>query len=186
MEKLKKTYAVITKIYDFLDDMIIENIKCIMGIIMIVSMSINVFSRWIVGRSFGELDEICLLAYVWLIFIGMRKLYRTDGHLRMTFIVDHLPPVPRQILELINALIIGTVSGYMGYLSVKLMLRSFKRTLNVTHIPYAFAHLAFVIGFTTLTVCVIIEIIRKIVLLSEHKSAEPETTSQEMNTEGLL
>ncbi len=186
MEKLKKTYAVITKIYDFLDDTIIENVKCIMGIIMVVSMSVNVFSRWIVGRSFGELDEICLLSYVWLIFIGMRKLYRTDGHLRMTFIVDHLPPVPRQILELINALIIGTVSGYMGYLSVKLMLRSFKRTLNVTHIPYAFAHLAFVIGFITLTVCVFIDVIRRIVLLHEHKSVESETTGQDLNTEGML
>lgn len=186
MDKWKKIYAGITKIYDFLDDRIIENIQCIMGIIMVVSMSVNVFSRWIVGRSFGELDEICLLAYVWLIFIGMRKLYRTDGHLRMTFIVDHLPPVPKQILEIVNALIIGTVSGYMGYLSVKLMLRSFKRTLNVTHIPYAVAHLAFVIGFITLALCVLFDVIRRVVLLCEHKNADDETPGQSLSTEGLL
>ena len=33
------------------------------------------------------------------------------------------------------------------------MIKSFNRTLNITHIPYSYTHLAFLIGFSILALC---------------------------------
>lgn len=163
MRFLQKALAVIVKIYDFIDNKIILNLQAIMAGIMVVCMTVNIVSRWIISRSLGELDEIALIAYLYLIFIGMCRLYRTDGNIAMNFFTERLHGLPKKLLLLFDMLVIGAVSGYMSYLSYKLMMKSFNRTLNITHIPYSYTHLAFLIGFSLLALCTLFNIIRQII-----------------------
>ena len=182
MNSLQKFYAAVVKIFDFIDDKIILNLQAIMGGIMVVCMTVNIVSRWIISRSLGELDEIALIAYLYLIFIGMCRLYRTDGNIAMTFFTERLHGLAKKILLLFDMLVVCSVSGYMTYLAYKLMMKSFNRTLNITHIPYSYTHLAFVIGFSLLALCTLFNIIRQIitivspdtglpVLVKEHESS---------------
>ena len=173
MSFLQKAYSIIVKVFNFIDDKIILNLQAIMAGIMVICMSINIVSRWTIHHSLGELDEIALIAYLYLIFIGMCRLYRTDGNIAMNFFTERLHGLPKKLLLLFDMLVIGSVSGYMTYLSYKIMMKSFNRTLNITHIPYSFTHLAFLIGFSLLALCSLFNIIRQVITIFAPQSEIP-------------
>ncbi len=153
MQLLQKIYIVMIKVFDFIDDKILMNIQWIMAAMMVICMAVNLVARWIIGRSLGELDEIALIGYLYLIFLGMCKLYRTDGNITMNFFIERLHGVAKKLLLLFDAIVVSAVSTYMTILSYRIMIKSFNRTLNITHIPYSYTHLAFLIGFSILALC---------------------------------
>ena len=146
-------------------DKVVDIIGSVAVLVTILSTSFNIFSRWFVGRSFGQLDEISLIAFVWTIYIGMGVLYNKNEHICMDFILNKLPRVPKLILTLIDMLIELGISVLVTVLAIKLMSRSFIRTTNVIHLPYAYLQLSIAIGFGLLAAVLIAKIIGIIVAL---------------------
>lgn len=136
-------------------DRTVDIIGSFMVLVTIVCTSINIFSRWIIGRSLGQLDEISLMAFVWTVYVGMGLLYTRNEHISMDFIINKLPYTARIILTIVDILIELVVSVLVNYLAIKLMSRSFIRTTNVTHVPYAYLQASIAIGFFLLTISLI-------------------------------
>lgn len=139
--------------------MVVDIIGSVAVLVTILSTSFNIFSRWFVGRSFGQLDEISLIAFVWTIYIGMGVLYNKNEHICMDFILNKLPRVPKLILTLIDMLIELGITVLVTVLAIKLMSRSFIRTTNVIHLPYACLQLSIAIGFGLLAATLIAKMI---------------------------
>ena len=146
------------KISDCIDK-VVDIIGSVAVLVTILSTSFNIFSRWFVGRSFGQLDEISLIAFVWTIYIGMGVLYNKNEHICMDFILNKLPRVPKLILTLIDMLIELGITVLVTVLALKLMSRSFIRTTNVIHLPYAYLQLSIAIGFGFLAATLIAKMI---------------------------
>lgn len=142
------------RLFDKIDG-IIELLGKISVLLIIGCTSVNIALRWTIGRSIGELDEISLMAFVWTIYIGMGLLNNYNEHICMDFIVNRLPGKGRIVLTLADMVIELIISGAITYLAFKLMCKSWNRTLNVTHVPYSFMHLAILIGFALLMVSVL-------------------------------
>ena len=77
----------------------------------------------------------------------------------MDFILNKLPRVPKLILTLIDMLIELGISVLVTVLAIKLMSRSFIRTTNVIHLPYAYLQLSIAIGFGFLAATLIAKMI---------------------------
>lgn len=133
-------------------DKVIDVIVIISSAMMVLSLGSNVALRLVTGREVPALNEIALMSFLWVTYVCGGQLYRINAHIRIDFILSHLPPKARDILEVFNTALGVAVTGYVGFLSWKLMLRSFNRTLNVTHVPYSFMHLALGIGFTIMAI----------------------------------
>ena len=141
-------------------DQVINVIGSLMVLTTIVCTTINIFSRWIIGRSLGQLDELSLIAFVWAIYVGVGMLYNRGEHICMDFIILRLPYKPRVVLTILNTMIELVLSVLVTVLTVMLMSRSFIRTTNVNHIPYAFLQLSIGIGFGLLVLSLIAKMIR--------------------------
>ena len=141
-------------------DRVIDFVGSLMVLTTIVCTSINIFSRWIIGRSLGQLDEISLMAFVWAVYIGMGVLYNNDEHITMDFVLRKLPPKSRLVLTVIDIIIQMVVCVLVTFLAVKLMGRSFIRTTNVCHVPYAFLQLSIAIGFALMMMSLVAKLIK--------------------------
>ena len=86
------------KISDCIDK-VVDIIGSVAVLVTILSTSFNIFSRWFVGRSFGQLDEISLIAFVWTIYIGMGVLYNKNEHICMDFILNKLEVFTNPLLK---------------------------------------------------------------------------------------
>ena len=167
----KKISAKIDKVVDF--------IGSTMVLITILCTTINIFSRWIIGRSLGELDELSLIAFVWAIYIGMGTLYNTNEHICMDFVIQKLPYKPKLVLTIIDLIIELGMSVLISVLAFKLMSHSFIRTTNVNHIPYAFLQAAIAIGFVLLFISLLAKAIKIISKLIHKENPFDEETAGE-------
>lgn len=158
-------------------DKVVDFIGCTMVLLTILCTTINIFSRWTIGRSLGELDEISLMAFVWAIYIGMGTLYNRNEHICMDFILQKLPYRPKLILTFVDLIIEFGISALVSYLAFSLMSRSFIRTTNVTHVPYAFLQASIALGFLLLCLSLLVKagtILSKLIHKKDPFCDEPE------------
>lgn len=160
------------KVYKTIDK-VIDVIVIISSAVMVLSLLLNVSSRLVIGREIPVMNEIALMSFLWVTYVCGGQLYRINAHIRIDFVLSHLPPRAREILEVINSALGVAVTGYISFLAWKLMGKSFKRTLNITHVPYAYMHLAIGIGFTCMTLYALGDFIIQIINLKRKDDPLP-------------
>lgn len=82
------------KIFVLLDKAIAAIVRWII-IVMMAMMTILVFLqvlfRYLFDTPLGWSEEVARFAFVWLSFLGAASLVRSDGHIRVSLLVDALP-----------------------------------------------------------------------------------------------
>lgn len=67
--------------------------------VMVVSLLLGVFYRYVLGDSLAWSDEVASLAFTWTIFLFASALVREGGHVRITLLVDALPGLLSEVIE---------------------------------------------------------------------------------------
>ncbi|TGN41847.1 TRAP transporter small permease [Marinobacter confluentis] len=69
------------------------------ALIMVASLLLGVFYRYVLEDSLIWNDEVASLAFTWTIFLFASALVREGGHVRVTLLVDALPPLLAELTE---------------------------------------------------------------------------------------
>lgn len=69
------------------------------ALVMVFSLLIGVFFRYVLGDSLAWSDEVAALAFTWTVFLFASALVREGGHVRVTLLIDALPPMVAEVLE---------------------------------------------------------------------------------------
>ncbi|MCL7945432.1 TRAP transporter small permease [Marinobacter sp. ATCH36] len=69
------------------------------ALIMVSSLLLGVFYRYALEDALVWSDEIAALAFTWTVFLFASSLVREGGHVRVTLLIDALPPLISEILE---------------------------------------------------------------------------------------
>jgi len=93
---------------------------------VVVTVSMNVFGRFLFSYSFAWAQEISRLFFVWMVLLGAGLASLTSEHVAVTLFKDKAPPVLQKIFAVLAAAIIyavcicilvgfdGIISGYVG------------------------------------------------------------------------
>lgn len=73
-------------------------------LIMLFVLTLQVFSRYLLGQALSWSEEIALLGFAWIIAISTALVVRNGLHARMSLLPDSLPPTGRALVERIIAL----------------------------------------------------------------------------------
>lgn len=110
-------------------------------IIMLVMTSINVFSRYILSKSFPFAEEISYLGFAWSTFIGMGHCFRTKSLVAIDVFVNHVPKGLQRVISVIVDLVLLMTNIGMLYLSTKITVSGWTRRSTSLGIPYTFYYL---------------------------------------------
>ena len=69
------------------------------ALVMVGSLLLGVFYRYVLGDSLVWSDEVASLAFNWTMFLFASALVREGGHVRVTLLVDALPPLVSELVE---------------------------------------------------------------------------------------
>ena len=86
---------------------------------------LQIFMRYVVRQPLGWTLELCMIAYLWLVFWGAAFLLRERDHITFNVLYNGAPPPVRRVLAIVGAavLLVGMVSalpatadfvGFMG------------------------------------------------------------------------
>ena len=69
------------------------------ALIMVSSLLLGVFYRYALEDALVWSDEVAALAFTWTVFLFASSLVREGGHVRVTLLINALPPLASEILE---------------------------------------------------------------------------------------
>lgn len=95
-----------------------QAVGALTALVMIISLLLGVFYRYVLGDALVWSDEVASLAFTWTVFLFASALVRTGGHVRVTLLVDALPPILGELVErgiMMLVLCLGLVMLWTGW-----------------------------------------------------------------------
>ena len=108
---------------------LIRSLDIIIGLLVVgvvITVSMNVFGRFLFSYSFAWAAEISRLFFIWMVLLGAGIASLTNEHVAVTLFKDKASPTLKKIFGLVSALIIyavcisifvgfdGIISGYVS------------------------------------------------------------------------
>lgn len=143
-------------------DRLIDLIGSVMLGLMLVLSLFNVLSSWITKNRYGEIEELVLICFVWVVYMGIGLLYKTKEHISVSFLVQMLPPKGQKIMLVVNDVIVFVSSSIILYYAVKLTIKSVTKYTSVLKVPYCYIDAAVAVGFLSLMIHLLHKLIRLI------------------------
>lgn len=95
-----------------------QAVGALTALVMIISLLLGVFYRYVLGDALVWSDEVASLAFTWTVFLFASALVRSGGHVRVTLLVDALPPLLGELVErgiMVLVLGLGLVMLWTGW-----------------------------------------------------------------------
>lgn len=123
------------KVANFFDKIIVV-LSIVLTAVITVNLVSAVFSRYVLGSPIYWADELSLLIFAWLTFLGACLAIKRSEMAAVTIILDRLHSTPKFILNAIiqiSILVFSVVIGYYSYLwiSSPSVLNMISPTLNL-------------------------------------------------------
>jgi TRAP-type C4-dicarboxylate transport system permease small subunit len=118
----------------------------------------NTFMRYVIASPILWSDELNNYLFVWMGFLGAAYIMGNDGHIRVTAILNILPPLGRYIVNIIsNIIFIGACIIFMEPLYRLLEAVSFS---GIMRIPLKYVYFILPLSFFFMAIHVINNIIQ--------------------------
>lgn len=140
-----------------------EEIVCSLALfITIISIVINIVLGAVTGRRYGQLEEISIVGFVWVTFMGVSAVYKYNSHICIDFLVNAFPKRVQDFIDLLIYVLLILFDAYLVSVAWELALSATEKTTPLLGISYFFIDLSVVIGFSCMAIRTIIDLVRKI------------------------
>jgi TRAP-type transport system small permease protein len=141
---------------------------------LILSVSLEVFFRYVLNNPSPQLFELSIYCFVWVIYLGGALATRYNQHVRFDLIYRALPEKGRRIIEIVFTLVINAVLLVLVVPSIRYTIQMYPIKASALRVPWTFLLLVFPIFLVLVLVHNFTDIVRNILRLSgrEIKDAE--------------
>lgn len=138
------------KIFAFFRDGVAEEwIGRVAISVIIVPVVLNIFNRLLFKEYSSVLEDLALIAFVWIGYAGFGYHYKKDSHVDVRFVENLLPVRGQEIFEFFRDLYIFAFSAVMVVWGIRLSKNGLVNRLPGSRLLYIYADLAVVFGFVS-------------------------------------
>ncbi len=128
---------------NFLFDLFEVYLAVVVFASLIVSVSAEVFFRYVLNNPSGHLFELSPYLFVWVIYLGGALATRYNQHVRFDLIYQSLPGKARRILDLFFDLLTNAVLLILFFPAVRYTIELYRMPSSILRVPYTFLLLVF-------------------------------------------
>jgi len=136
--------------------MILMNFEDILASLLFVCtlslVVVNVITRYVLRTGIPWAEEFATGCFVWTVFIGSAACFKRRAHVGVDVVVKHLPRVPQNIMKIVVDILMTFLCGYMFYISVLYIQRSWRKPTAILGISSATFSISLPIAFLDMTV----------------------------------
>jgi len=130
---------------------------------LVITVSWQVFSRYVLNDPSSFTEELSRYLMVWLGLLGASYLFGKKGHLAITLLADNIPRKLNILLQLmINALVLSFVSLAMIKGGSMLILKTMQQFSPALHIPMGYVYFILPISGCLMILYVLMNILEPI------------------------
>ncbi|MEL3905496.1 MAG: TRAP transporter small permease [Treponema sp.] len=141
-------------------------------LVTVVTVIINVFTRYVLKFTFIWAEEISVMCFVWTIFLGAVGAFKHKMLMGVDFLLQVTKGKTRTVIELLSNLVVFIVAVSMASMSFIYVLNS-KKITAALQISYTWINISIPISFIMISVYAVINLVHNIVRISK---STPDTT----------
>ena len=162
----------------FLDRMIFSICSLILCV-MVLDVSWQVFSRYVLNDPSSFSDEVARFLMIWLALLGGAYLFGARGHLAVTMLIDRFSPNLKLLVILLSYVLVIVFAGFtLIYGGYNLVLRTIKQVSPAVQIPMGYVYLILPISGVLIILYVVLNLLDLKQTIRANQSSE---TEQEVN-----
>lgn len=112
---------------------------------------INIVLRYVFNSGLVWSEEVATGCFVWSVFIGAVAVFKHRGHVGVDIIVKRMPQGMQKAIGLITDIILVALNGYMSYLSIIYISKSYTKMTPVLGISSVYISSSVLIAFVLMT-----------------------------------
>ena len=128
-----------TKILNFIE----VHLATWIFILLLTSVSIEVFSRYVLNKPSPRFFEISIYSFIWTIYLGASLAKRYNQHIRFDIIYSKLPPKGRLLVDIIFDSLISIVFLILLVPCVNYTLWNYRIKSSVLRVPWTYLLMCF-------------------------------------------
>lgn len=113
---------------------------------------INIVLRYIFNSGLVWSEEVATGCFVWSVFIGAVAVFKHRGHVGVDIIVKKMPQSVQRAVAFITDIILVALNGYMSYLSILYISKSYTKMTPVLGISSVYISSSVLIAFVLMTI----------------------------------
>ncbi len=134
-------------------------------LVMMLLVGFEVFTRYVLQQPLRIADELSAYMLVTLSYLGAAYTWKERGHVRVTFVVNRLPPRVASWLRLVTLVfaflfLVGLCQASYGFLTLSFKLHMV--SASWLRVPLQWPQITVPVGFAILALLLILEIARTI------------------------
>lgn len=133
---------------------------CLLMAAMIVIVFSQVVARYVFSTTYPWMEEMSRFIMIWLAFTGAAVMLRKGGHIAVTVVRNLLPFRIRQLMFLVDRLLITISLAVLIYYGAIISLRYLPRTPVTMDFPMTYVYMVFPLTFTLMFFFLIEDIVR--------------------------
>jgi len=122
-------------------DHLMEAACAIASVALAVIVFIQVFNRFVLKTPLAWSEDLAMLLFQWMVFLGAALGVRRMRHFGIELLVQQLPARARHALELVVPVIIGIVAIIMVSQGITLLSFNMTRMYSTMNLSYTWAYL---------------------------------------------
>ncbi len=127
------------KIIEILYEKVIGNLIKVVGVVMAVTILLQIFSRAFMKVPFSWTEELSRITFMWFCFLGSSIAMKEKAHLGIDYFMEK---IENRRLRRLNQLVINSLIGLFGFLmsyyGFKVMGIMHKQVSSVMRIPMSY------------------------------------------------
>jgi TRAP-type C4-dicarboxylate transport system permease small subunit len=127
------------KIFDFLEVYLPTSIF----FLLIISVSIEIFSRYVLNKPTPKFFELSIYSFVWTIYLGAALAKRYDQHIRFDILYRKFPQRMRLFVDIFFDTLTNVVLLFLLIPSIKYTIWNYKIKASALRIPWTYLLLCF-------------------------------------------
>lgn len=133
---------------------------CIAGVGACAITVINVFARYALNHSYPGVEELVMICFAYVVFMGAASAYKAKMHYGIDVFVNFCPEKIRNFVNLFTQLLITISMAYTTYLAFSYAISCIRRTTSFSRISYFWIILPMGVGFLFITLYALEDFIR--------------------------
>lgn len=127
------------RIFDFLE----VYLPAAIFSILILSVFIQVISRYIFNEPIPQLFEISIYSFIWVIYLGASLATRFDQHMRFDLVYRRLSRNARYIIDMFFDLLLNVIVAIIIYPTVQTVGQMYRLKSDTLGIPWSYLVVCF-------------------------------------------
>lgn len=123
-------------------------VACVLIVGLIVLTFVGVLKRYILRSPITWMEEIQMLLFLWVVFLGGSGAFRAGSHIAIEIVVDALPKKIGGLVERFDVLLQLIILGYLftQEMTYYLQLISAGKLTTLLRLPYGLVYLVVPVG----------------------------------------